>query len=181
MMICLEILNTNVMVAETDKEKPGVSPFGVWLKEKRLAKGFSQRKLAAEAHEVCSYGYISMLESPVTPGKKGNVLQPDEQIVEGLAIALGESVNEALTLARHQAKDESFREAVAREFSDALHRYHELSDHAREFAQKHFAETIEFLLQIEHPPGPKNKLKGGKKLKKVNEKPASEIYDDNEQ
>lgn len=101
------------------------NPFGEWLKSRREAKKWSVRKLAAEA-KVCSSGYISQLENNTYTTKKGKPTQVDEDIVSGLAAALGANVDEALTLAGyakrddHPARSESGKPKSFAEFAAAL-------------------------------------------------------------
>ena len=68
--------------------------FGEWLRAARTSKGYSYRTLAKRANNVCTFGYISQIESGVT-GKNGKPFQPDLEIVDALAAALGKDIDEA--------------------------------------------------------------------------------------
>lgn len=105
-MICLEKLN-----AMNVSDDIIINPFGQWIKAKREAKEWSVRRLANEAkkanggEDVCSPSFISQLENNSYTGKKGKPMQADEDIVDGLAKALGESINEARIVAGHAPKN----------------------------------------------------------------------------
>ena len=126
-----------------------INSFGKWLKAKREALGLSMRALAEKADNVCSPSYIAQLETNYYVGRKGNPMQPSEEIVEKLAIALGESVNEARKAANYSFIDDSEEENTRFELLNVLHKYNRLSVKSRQFANRQFKETIDFLLQIE--------------------------------
>ena len=126
-----------------------INGFGKWLKTKREAQGLSMRALADKAENVCSPSYIAQLETNYYVGRKGNPMQPSEEIVEKLAIALGESVNEARKAANYPFIDEGAEENIRVELLNVLHKYHRLSIKSRQFANRQFKETVDFLLQIE--------------------------------
>ncbi len=125
------------------------NPYGEWLREKREALGWSQRTLSEQAREICSPSYIGQLETGYYKGKKGKLMQPDEDIVIGLARALGASVNEALGKAGYPVPDEDEGSLIARDFENTLHQYKRLSKPARRLVNRHFSETINFLLEAE--------------------------------
>jgi transcriptional regulator with XRE-family HTH domain len=138
-MICLEKLNRMKTVAEQEKS---ANPFGKWLKVKREAKDWSVRKLADKAGNICSASYISQLENNSYVGKKGKPMQPDEIIVDALASALGESVNEARLLAGYAPGELSDDELVA----DGLFEgYYDLPEEIRPLARKQIAAIIRSL------------------------------------
>jgi transcriptional regulator with XRE-family HTH domain len=126
-----------------------INGFGKWLKAKREALGLSMRTLAEKADNVCSPSYIAQLETNYYVGRKGTPMQPSEEIVEKLAIALGESVNEARKAANYPFIDETAEENIRLELSNVLHKYNRLSVKSRQFANRQFKETIDFLLQID--------------------------------
>lgn len=120
-----------------------INSFGKWLKTKREANGLSMRTLTERAGNVCSPSYIAQLETNYYVGKKGSPMQPSEEIVEKLAIALGASVNEARKAANYPFRDEAL------EISNLLPKYNRLSSISRQFVNQQFKETIDFLLSIE--------------------------------
>ncbi len=126
-----------------------INGFGKWLKAKREAKGLSMRALAEKAENVCSPSYIAQLETNYYVGRKGTPMQPNEEIVEKLAIALDESVNEARKAANYPYLDETAEESIKLEISGILDKYNRLPVKSRQFANRHFRETIDFLLEIE--------------------------------
>ncbi len=126
-----------------------IDGFGKWLKAKREARGLSMRALVEKADNVCSPSYIAQLETNYYIGKRGNPMQPSEEIVKKLAIALGEFVNEARKAANYPFIDETAEENVRFELLNVLHKYNRLSVKSRKFANRQFKETIDFLLQIE--------------------------------
>ncbi|MBA3631770.1 MAG: helix-turn-helix transcriptional regulator [Acidobacteria bacterium] len=126
-----------------------IDSFGKWLKVKREAQGLSMRVLAEKADNVCSPSYIAQLETNYYVGKRGDPMQPSEEIVEKLAIALGESVNEARQAASYPSIDETAEENIRFELLSVLHKYNRLSVKARKFANRQLRETIDFLLAIE--------------------------------
>lgn len=126
-----------------------INGFGKWLKAKREAQGLTMRALAEKADNVCSPSYIAQLEINYYVGRKGTPMQPSEEIVEKLAIALGESINEARQAADYPFVDEAAEENIRVELSNILHKYNHLSVKSRQFANRQFKETIDFLLQIE--------------------------------
>lgn len=81
------------------------TPFGEWLRKTREAKNFTQEELAKAANNICTGAYISTLERGQDVGKKGKPVRPSEEIVEGLARALGESVSIARRLAGYDAPE----------------------------------------------------------------------------
>jgi transcriptional regulator with XRE-family HTH domain len=126
-----------------------INGFGKWLKAKREAQSISMRALAEKADNICSPSYIAQLETNYYVGRKGAPMQPSEKIVEKLAIALGESVNEARKAANYPFIDETAEENIRFELLNVLHKYNRLSVKSRQFANRQFKETINFLLQIE--------------------------------
>jgi transcriptional regulator with XRE-family HTH domain len=126
-----------------------INGFGKWLKARREAKELSIRELAEKADNVCSPTYIAQLESNYYVGIKGSPIQPSEEIVEKLAVALGESVNEARMAANYPFVEENTEENIRFELLNVLHKYSRLSIKSREFANRQFKETVDFLLQIE--------------------------------
>jgi transcriptional regulator with XRE-family HTH domain len=126
-----------------------INGFGKWLKAKREAQGLSMRMLAEKAGNVCSPSYIAQLETNYYVGKRGNPMQPSEEIVEKLAIALGESVTEARKAANYPSINETAEENISSELLKVLHKYNRLSVKSKKFINRQFEETIDFLLQIE--------------------------------
>jgi transcriptional regulator with XRE-family HTH domain len=126
-----------------------IDGFGKWLKAKREIQGLSMRALAEKADNVCSPSYIAQLETNYYIGKRGKPMQPSEEIVEKLALALGESVNEARKAANYPPIDEIAEENIRYELMNALHKYNRLSVKSRKLANRQFRETVNFLLQIE--------------------------------
>lgn len=154
MIICIENLNT----AEMDTESEIISEFGRWLKEKREAQRLSVRQLERLAHKVCSASFISQLENNNYVGKKGKPMQPDIQIVEGLATALGASVEEAREKAGYPPRDfENPREQILSDFAYTLSQYPELSEESQEFIKRQTAQTVAYLHKLEKQP---NKERG---------------------
>ena len=126
-----------------------INGFGKWLKVKREAQGLSMRALAEKADNACSPSYIAQLETNYYIGKKGNPMQPSEEIVGKLAIALGESINEARKAANYPLIDETAEENIKHELLNVLHKYNHLSVKSRKLANRQIKETIDFLLQVE--------------------------------
>jgi len=126
-----------------------IDGFGKWLKAKREAQGLSMRALAEKADNVCSASYIAQLETNYYIGKRGNPMQPSEEIVEKLAIALGEFVNDARKAANYPFIDERAEDNLRFELLNVLHKYNRLSVKARKFANRQLKEAIDFLLEIE--------------------------------
>ena len=126
-----------------------INGFGKWLKTKREAQGLSMRTLAEKANNVCSPSYIAQLETNYYIGKRGNPMQPSEEIVEKLAIALGESVSDARKAANYPFIDETAEENIRFELLKVLHKYNLLSLKSRQFINRQFKEITDFLLQIE--------------------------------
>jgi len=126
-----------------------IDGFGKWLKDKREARGLSMRALAEKADNVCSPSYIAQLETNYYIGKRGKPMQPSEEIVEKLAIALDESVNEARQAANYPPIDETAEENIRYELLNVLHKYNRLSVKSRKLANRQLKETVNFLLQIE--------------------------------
>ena len=126
-----------------------IDGFGKWLKAKREAQGLSMRALAEKADNVCSASYIAQLETNYYISKRGNPMQPSEEIVEKLAIALDEFVNEARKAANYPFIDETAEENIRFELLKILHKYNRLSVKSRKFANRQFKGTIDYLLEIE--------------------------------
>ena len=126
-----------------------INGFGKWLKAKREAQGLSMRALAEKADNVCSASYIAQLETNYYVGKSGNPMQPNEEIVEKLAIALDEFVNEARKMANYPLIDETAEENIRFELLKALHKYNHLPVKSRKFANRQFKGIVDFLLEIE--------------------------------
>ena len=86
-------------------DKPTPTPFGIWIKENRQAKGLTQEQLAKAAG--CTHAYISGLERGTDKSK------PAPEIVDAWARALGKPENEARRIAGHAqiltTKEESER------------------------------------------------------------------------
>lgn len=91
--------------------------FGDWLKAKRKLHYLTQEGLAAAAGGICTGAYISTLEKEVRTKKTGRPVRPDERIVEALAVALGESVDEARAAAGY-APGQTQREPVSRQSAE---------------------------------------------------------------
>ena len=151
------------------EEKP---TFGSRLKEKRLAKGWSQHYLAARAS--CTNSNISYLESH--PNQK-----PKIETVESLAAALDWPVQEARRLAGYPESDDNLSPGeIERNFGAALHSYKELSGHGRELVKKQIRRIIGFVSECERgaeqaagggapgtaPAEPDKRMPGGKKKRK---------------
>ncbi|MDQ3711303.1 MAG: helix-turn-helix domain-containing protein [Acidobacteriota bacterium] len=154
-----------------------IDGFGKWLKAKREAHGLSMRALAEKADNVCSPSYIAQLETNYYVGKRGNPMQPSEEIVEKLATALGEFVNEARKAANYPLIDETAEENIRFEFLSILHKYNRLSVKSRKLANRQLKETIHFLLEVEGikvedvPLEDVEKVEGFEDLTKPSEKP----------
>ncbi len=154
-----------------------ISGFGKWLKTKREAQNLSMRLLSEKAGNVCSPSYIAQLETNYYVSKKGNPMQPSEEIVEKLAIALGESVDEARKAANYPLRDETTEENTRFELSNFLHKYDRLSLKSRQLANRLLNETIDFLLQVESikfddiPIKDIEKVVGFEDLREPSEKP----------
>jgi transcriptional regulator with XRE-family HTH domain len=126
-----------------------INGFGKWLKVKREAQGLSMRALAEKADYVCSASYIAQLETNYYIGKRGNPMQPSEEIVEKLAVALDEFINEARKAANYPLIDERAEGNIRFELLKVLHKYNRLSAKSRKFANRQFKETIDFLIEVE--------------------------------
>ena len=142
MQYCKEILYKK-MSENTPKM---VNEFGLWVKKKRKELRLSQRELADKTGNVCTHAYISQLETNAYFGKKGNPMQPSEEISDAVADALGESRNEARKLAGLPMLDEEMRiDETVKEFSYSIAKYKQLSVEAKELAKRHISEIIDFL------------------------------------
>jgi transcriptional regulator with XRE-family HTH domain len=110
--------------------------FGSRLKEKRLEKGWSQYYLAARAG--CTNSNISYLESH--PEQK-----PKLATVEGLATALGWSIQDARRSAGYRESDDNLTPLeVEDDFRLALHGFKGLSEPGRELIKKQISQLIDF-------------------------------------
>ncbi|MGI8494739.1 MAG: helix-turn-helix domain-containing protein [Pyrinomonadaceae bacterium] len=86
------------------KEVTISNPFGEWLKLRRNGKKWSTRKLAVNAGNICTAGYITQIENNSYVSKKGRPMRPCEEIITALAEALGADTDEALELAGYATK-----------------------------------------------------------------------------
>ena len=121
-----------------DKEKPS---FGSRLKEKRIAKGWSQHQLAARAS--CTNSNISYLESH--PNQ-----QPKIETVESLARALDWDINEARRLAGYLERDDNLTPLeVEKDFGGSLEGYRQLSETGREMVKNQIHRIIDFVSECE--------------------------------
>jgi transcriptional regulator with XRE-family HTH domain len=77
--------------------------FGEWLVKWRGESGLSLRNLEKRINKICTFGYLNQLEQEVK-GKKGQVMRPDENIVEALAVALNRPIDEARLAAGYKEK-----------------------------------------------------------------------------
>lgn len=127
-----------------------INPFGEWLKTRRELQGLSMQELAEKAENICSASYIAQIETDYYFGEKSNPMQPDESVVEKLAIALNQSVNEARKAAGYTALNEQSKDEINNELQIALHKYNHLSAKSRQFAIRHFNGIIKFLLEMEN-------------------------------
>lgn len=124
--------------------------FGSWLKGKRKEKGLTQDQLILRAGNVCTKSYLSMLENNRRT-KKGELVQPSEEIVDAFAEALGESVNEARALTYYPPlESEISRDEVADEFSYPLARFRRLSDRGQKLVKRHVTEIVDFVFDSEN-------------------------------
>jgi transcriptional regulator with XRE-family HTH domain len=115
--------------------------FSARLKEKRIAKGWSQHYLASLAG--CTNSNISYLESH--PGQK-----PKLETVEGLAAPLDWPINEARRLAGYRESDDNLTPLeVEEDFRLALFGFRELSEPGREMVKKQIAQLIDFVSKCE--------------------------------
>lgn len=127
-----------------------INPFGEWLKTQRELQGLSMQELAEKAENICSASYIAQIETDYYFGEKGNPMQPDEIIVEKLAVALNQSVNEARKIAGYAALSEQSKDEINSELQIVLHKYNHLSAKSQQFAIRHFNGIIKFLLEMEN-------------------------------
>lgn len=110
--------------------------FGDWLKTTRKKSGLTQEGLVTLAvqiagREVCSSGYVSNLERNYDVGKKRRHTQPDLFIVEALADALADQLNEPRASIRREARlaanyaaEEEISPPDGFEMSDFVRMYH---------------------------------------------------------
>jgi transcriptional regulator with XRE-family HTH domain len=129
-----------------------INPFGEWLKTKREARGLSIQALAEKAGNVCSASYLAQIETDYYFGEKGSPMKPEEAVVEKLAKALDEPLDEARKAAGYLPSETLFEEDLNGELQNVLHKYKQLSIRSREFANRHFTEMLEFLLEFENTP-----------------------------
>ena len=127
-----------------------INPFGEWLKTKRELQGLSMQELAQKAENICSSSYIAQIETDYYFGEKSNPMQPEEIVVEKLAIALNQSVNEARKAAGYLPLSEQSEDEINNELQIALDKYNHLSAKSRQFAIRHFNGIIKFLLEMEN-------------------------------
>jgi len=81
------------LVVEKPADKPTPTPFGVWIKEHRTAKGLTQEELGTAAG--CTGAFVSGLERGADRSK------PAPEIVDAWARALDVPPNEARRVAGH--------------------------------------------------------------------------------
>src|SRR5687768_6386912 len=82
-----------------------VMDFAEWLKTNRAASRLSLRSLAKKIDYLCSDAYLSQLENRRYKGKKGKLMQPDQEIVIALAGALNKNIDEALMIAGYAPRE----------------------------------------------------------------------------
>lgn len=122
---------------------------GMWLREKRLAKQWSQETLA-ERSGACTKSFISQIENNKYPNKDGSPMQPSMSTVDAWAEALGESRNEARRLFNYPETDEELRpDEVLEEFTYAIGRYKQLSEPMRKYFGDHVNEFLDLLIRVE--------------------------------
>jgi transcriptional regulator with XRE-family HTH domain len=115
--------------------------FGALLREKRIARGWSQYYLASRAG--CTNSNISYLESH--PNQR-----PRIDTVEALAAALDWPVNEARRLAGHPESEFNVsRIEVEDEFRFALYGYKQLSPRGRDLVKRQIGIIIDFVSECE--------------------------------
>lgn len=116
--------------------------FGSRLREKRIARGWSQYFLASRAG--CTNSNISYLESH--PNQR-----PKIETVEALATALNWPVNEARRLAGYPESDLNIsRIDVEDEFRFALYGYKQLSPRGQDLVKAQIGMIIDFVSECEH-------------------------------
>jgi transcriptional regulator with XRE-family HTH domain len=115
--------------------------FGSLLREKRIAKGWSQYFLASRAG--CTNSNISYLESHQNQ-------RPKIETVEALAGALDWPVNEARRLAGYPESDLNVSQVeVEDEFRFALYGYKQLSPRGQDFVKRQIRMIIDFISEFE--------------------------------
>lgn len=130
------------MIMEISGKNP---TFGSRLREKRLAKGWSQYYLAERAG--CTNSNISYLENH--PHQR-----PKIETVEALAGALGLPISEARRLAGYPESDQALtRLDVEDEFRFALFGYKRLSQRGRELVNKQIGMLIDLVFEFEQGTG----------------------------
>ena len=100
--------------------------FGTRLRKLREERGWSIPELLERAGKPCSKSALSQIET-------NQIKRPDIKIVEGVAEALGWSIDEARTLAGYPESGESA--AVDTDLEFVLHGYEELSDPGKQMAR----------------------------------------------
>ena len=141
---CLESLNMTIVNIE--------NLGGMWLREKRLAKQWSQETLA-ERSGACTKSFISQIENNKYPNKDGSPMQPSISTVDAWAEALGESCNEARRLFNYPETDEELSpDEVLEEFTYAIGRYKQLSEPMRKYFGAHVNEFLDLLINVERRP-----------------------------
>ncbi len=122
---------------------------GMWLREKRLAKKWSQETLA-ERSGACTKSFISQIENNKYPNKDGSPMQPSLSTVDAWAEALGESCNEARKLFNYPETDsELMPDEVLAEFTYAIGRYKQLSKPMQKYFGTHVNEFLDLLINID--------------------------------
>jgi len=139
------------------------SSFGFVLRQKRLLKGLTQDQLVLRAGNVCSKAFISQLENNRHQRSDGEPMQPDVEIVDALADALGEPRNYFRRLTGHRLIEDEPVDEIAEEFAVALHRYKLLEEADKDFVQQQVRSVIDHLLErsghAEMEPTPKQAIR----------------------
>lgn len=127
---------------EIGEENP---TFSSRLREKRIAKGWSQYYLASRAG--CTNSNISHLESH--PDQR-----PKIETVEALATALGWPINEARRLAGYPESELTIsRIEIDDDFRYALYGYKQLSERGQDLVKKQIGLIIDFVSECEQGTG----------------------------
>lgn len=138
---CLEVLN----MASIKTESYG----GLWLREKRKAKGWSMEFLVTRTGGLCDKAFISQVENNQYRRKDGSPMQPRAELVDAWADALGESRYEARKVFNLPVDlDPELRDAILSEFGHSLARFRTLPDWARKYFVRHANETLDLLINI---------------------------------
>lgn len=143
MDICIELLNMVLVNSE--------NAAGIWLREKREAKSWSQQKLCDRAG-IGTKSYVSQIENGRYVSEDGAFMQPDIKYVEAWADALGESRNAARRIFGYaELEDEMSVDEVAREFRYMLPKYKQLPDIARAHVKRIVGSAIDLALEMQKP------------------------------